>query len=69
MIAEERLLSIIDAADANDRDDVITRTLLVIALRASGIDITGGLRGPIRACRRSAMRVSLVRRTRRECRY
>ena len=33
MTAEERLRSIIDAADASDRDDVQTRTLLVTALR------------------------------------
>ncbi len=69
MTAEERLLSIIDAADTNDRDDVITRTLLVIALRESGIDFTEGLRGPIRACRRAALRMPLLRRARRDYRH
>ncbi len=69
MTAEERLRSIIDAADASDRDDVQTRTLLVTALKESGIDFTEGSRRPVRAGRYAALRVSpLAWRTRRECR-
>lgn len=69
MIAEERLLSIISAADADDREDIEIRTLLVIALKESGIDFTEGSRRPVRAGRYAALRVSpLAWRTRRECR-
>ncbi len=58
MIAEERLLSIISAADADDREDIEIRTLLVIALKEGGIDFPEEARGPIRAGRRPALRVS-----------
>jgi len=58
MTAEERLRSIIDAADASDRDDVQTRTLLVTALKESGIDFTEEPRGPIGTGWRAALRLS-----------
>ncbi len=58
MIAEERLLSIISAADADDREDIEIRTLLVIALKESGIDFTEEPRGPIGTGWRAALRLS-----------
>jgi hypothetical protein len=67
MIAEERFVGIIDAADPDDCDDVEIRTLLAAALRQSGLDDAELSRGRIagvrtscefRAERRAAARVS-----------
>ncbi len=40
MIPGECVLKIIDAADADDREDIAIRALLVIALKEGGIDFT-----------------------------
>jgi len=40
MITGECLFKIIDAADADDREDIAIRALLVIALKEGGIDFT-----------------------------
>jgi hypothetical protein len=61
MIADEVLLSILDAANPKDRDDVATRRLLVLALKSS-IDFADGSRAPVRTRRRA------WRRARRKCR-
>jgi hypothetical protein len=47
MIADDRLLSVLYAADASDWEDVVLRTLLVTALKESGIDLTELSRGRI----------------------
>jgi hypothetical protein len=45
MIAEKRLVDIMNAADPNDRDDVEIRALLVAALKESDIGIAARPRG------------------------
>ena len=75
MIAEKRLRDIINAADPDDRDDVVIRTLLAAALKESGVDFGELSKGRIagastycelRAGRRAALHASpLFWRTRR----
>jgi len=56
MIPGECVLKII--ADADDREDIAIRALLVIALKEGGIDFTEESRRPIRAGRRAALHLS-----------